>query len=167
MDKIAATFAAIIDTSQAKSILTIENSQRNATLAQLAANWVEENSDVIWSQSDLARSKWQFDFSTIIDLALINNILIDLSKVEGQQLLAQLRNYGTRQIAVMVSDATKWTLNDFICLGFRKHASIEPSSESDQAYELFTYNLDSYNHKRTWNNPRFWANPEMWNKSRW
>lgn len=107
------------------------------------------------------------------DLAVITDAIEQMPTKQGEQLLALLRNYGTHQIAVLVANDGAWSFNQFIALGFRKHTDLEndvatvKSNNKNQSYTLYTYNLDSYNHKRTWNNSRFWANPEMWNKARW
>lgn len=98
------------------------------------------------------------------DLALVTEALEQLDRPQGQTLIGQLRNYGTRQIAVLVDNHSGWTLSDFIALGFKRQARLE---EGDRKLTLYTYNIDSYNHKRTWNNPKYWANPEMWDKARW
>ncbi len=98
------------------------------------------------------------------DLALISNTLEHLPHDEGALLLGQLRNYGTHQIAVLVGETPDWAFTDFIGLGFRRHAEL---SGPEGHFTLYTYNLDSYNHKRAWNNPDHWANPEMWGKAWW
>jgi hypothetical protein len=33
--------------------------------------------------------------------------------------------------------------------------------------KCFSYNLKTYNNKRSWNNSKGWANPENFNKFRW
>ncbi len=98
------------------------------------------------------------------DLALISNTLEHLPHDQGALLLGQLRNYGTHQIAVLVGETPDWAFTDFISLGFRRHAEL---SGPEGHFTLYTYNLDTYNHKRAWNNPDHWANPEMWGKAWW
>ena len=102
-------------------------------------------------------------FDRNIDLALVSDTLEQIPHEAGEQLLGTLRNLGVRQIAVLVSNNASWTFRDFIALGFRK----QPSSGTEAEKTLYTYNLDTYNHKRTWNNPDYWANPEMWGKAWW
>lgn len=102
-------------------------------------------------------------FDQTVDLALISDTLEQIPREAGEQLLGTLRNLGVRQIAVLVSDSAPWTFRDFIALGFRR----QPSSRTEAEKTLYTYNLDTYNHKRTWNNPDYWANPEMWGKAWW
>ena len=64
----------------------------------------------------------------------------------------------------MVKDCPGWSFTDFIGLGFRRQAEL---GYEDSPLTLYTYNIDSYNHKRAWNNPDNWANPEMWDKAWW
>lgn len=95
------------------------------------------------------------------DLALVSDTLDQLDQAEGSRLLGLLRNYGTQRIAVLVASDGRWQLNELVALGFRRHV------ELSDGLTLYSYKLDSYNHKRNWNNPRNWANPEMWDKARW
>ncbi len=105
-----------------------------------------------------------FPLSGTQDLALITDTLEKVSHEEGEMLLGQLRNYGTHQIAVVVDPGQGWEFRDFIGLGFRRQAVLD---DKGIALALYTYNIDSYNHKRAWNNPKNWANPEMWGKAWW
>lgn len=97
------------------------------------------------------------------DLALISDTLETMDQATGSLLLGQLRNLGNLRIAVLVEDRSGWQLRDFIALGFTRYADAGENGE----LTLYTYNIDSYNHKRDWNNPKYWANPEMWDKARW
>lgn len=97
------------------------------------------------------------------DLALVSDTLESMDRATGNLLLGQLRNLGNRRIAALVDSASGWQLKDFIALGFTRNGHAGEAGE----LTLYTYNIDSYNHKRDWNNPRYWANPEMWNKARW
>ncbi|MBS3805332.1 MAG: hypothetical protein KGY54_12345 [Oleiphilaceae bacterium] len=97
------------------------------------------------------------------DLALITDTVEKLSPAEASLLLGQLRNLGSQQIAVLTVDEQGLSFNDFIGLGFVRHARIESAPPKT----LFTYNIATYNRKRDWNNAKNWANPEMWDKARW
>ncbi len=97
---------------------------------------------------------------------MITDTLEHLSHEQGELLLGQLRNYGTHQIAVISADDGRWAFTDFIGLGFQRQAVVTESGPSSDR-TLYTYNIDSYNHKRKWNNPDNWANPEMWGKAWW
>ena len=50
---------------------------------------------------------------------------------------------------------------EWISLGFKQDA-LKVGEHGDVV--SYSYNLDTYNHKREWNNTRFWANPEHWDK---
>lgn len=105
-----------------------------------------------------------FPLDFVPDLALLSDTLEQLPAEQGALLLGQLRNYGSHQIAVLVHDNAGWQLTDFTGLGFRRHTRLRTASGPAT---LYSYNLDSYNHKRSWNNPDHWANPEMWGKAWW
>ncbi len=151
--------AGIIESCQPKSVAA--RGERGQRLARL---WCQEHKDCELSCLATADLKDGLNLPQTPELALVTNTLEHLSRAQGQILLGQLRNYGARQIAVMVADKAEWNLTDFIGLGFRRQAQL---SNGDANLTLYTYNLASYNHKRDWNNPRFWANPEMWGKARW
>lgn len=134
-------------------------------LAQaLAQSWCEEREDTLLTGIDEEDIQGELSLSRTQDLALVTLTLEHLSHAQGQTFLGQLRNYGTRQIAVLEADSSGWTLSNFIGLGFKRQARFD---EQEVSLSLYTYNIDSYNHKRTWNNPKNWANPEMWGKARW
>jgi hypothetical protein len=152
--------AAIIDSCQPNTIVALGD-----TAQQLAQRWSEhhecEVTRVSADDTDLGQS-----LSEVQDLGLVSDTLEHVSFQQGQILIGQLRNYGTRQIAVLVRDQSGWELNDFIGLGFKREARLE-AEEGGEALMLYTYNISSYNHQRPWNNPRFWANPHMWGKAWW
>lgn len=129
----------------------------------LAERWKAQNECIVTSLTS-AEARNEFTLQQPQDLALITDTLEHLSVAQGQRLLGQLRNFGTRQIAVLIPETSDWTLTDFIALGFRREAILH---QDTRRLLLYTYNINTYNHKRTWNNPRFWANPERWGKERW
>lgn len=131
---------------------------------QLAERWRQQHEQCELTRLDAEQARRGLSLPSVQDLALVTDSLEHLGHSEGQTLIGQLRNYGTRQIAVLVADKHGWSLSDFIGLGFRRQARFE---EGDQPLSLYTYNIASYNHRRTWNNPQYWANPEMWDKARW
>jgi len=153
------TLARIIDTCSPAALLSC------GTLAtDVARVWQEHQPDTHLNTLDHNAPNTSLALDRVADLALITDTLEHLPHDEGALLLGRLRNYGTHQIAVLVAKAPEWTFTDFIGLGFRRHAELE----SDQGtLTLYTYNLDTYNHKRAWNNPDNWANPEMWGKAWW
>lgn len=151
--------ARIIDTTQPATLVCC-----GAVAQEVAKRWQNHRSDArIW-RLDTADPNAALPPTAVQDLALITDTLEHLPHGEGALLLGQLRNYGTHQIAVLVGDTPDWAFKDFIGLGFRRHAEIQGESGT---LTLYTYNLDTYNHKRAWNNPDNWANPEMWGKAWW
>lgn len=151
--------AALIDACQPDSIVTVGDQTQ-----VIAKRWREVHTDCQLTCLHAADTESGLTLPRTQDLALVTDSLEDMSRPAGQTLVGQLRNYGTRQIGVLVGDASGWTLTDFIGLGFRRQARFE---EAENALTLYTYNISNYNHKRDWNNPRFWANPEMWGKAWW
>ncbi|WP_111641338.1 DUF6231 family protein [Marinimicrobium alkaliphilum] len=150
--------AQVIDACEPQSLVAL------GTLArQMAGRWAEGHSPCHLTALDAAELPSGWRPPAVQDLALVTDTLEHRDKSEARQLLGQLRNYGTRQIAVLVTDSTPWTLSDFIGLGFRRQAQLD----TDPPLSLYTYNIDTYNHKRPWNNARFWANPERWGKHWW
>lgn len=101
-------------------------------------------------------------YSQPIDLALVHDALEGVDTAAGQQLLGHIRNSLARRIWLLVDSTSSWSLPTLTALGFRKiDLPFGPSIAS------YLYDLNSYNHKRSWNNSRFWANPENFNKFRW
>lgn len=81
------------------------------------------------------------------------------SKSSIAPLIGLLKNYLCDCISVL-SDKTDDPFADYyLALGF-----IREKTPNQIPYLRYSYNLESYNRKRTWNNPRFWANPEHWHK---
>ncbi|MCM0614149.1 hypothetical protein KFJ24_16795 [Marinobacter sediminum] len=153
------TLARIIDTTQPETLLCC-----GSVAGEVAELWQRHQETSRVRTLDTSDPNATLNLDTVHDLALISDTLEHLPHDEGALLLGQLRNYGTHQIAVLVGEAPDWAFTDFIGLGFRRHAELE---SGNGALTLYTYNLDTYNHKRAWNNPDNWANPEMWGKAWW
>lgn len=151
--------ARILDTSQPDILLYCGD-----TASRVSEVWHGQRKAVRLLALDTADPNARLPLDSVPDLAIITDTLEHLPYEEGALLLGQLRNYGTHQIAVLVPQTTDWGFTDFIALGFQRHADIE---SENGALTLYTYNLDTYNHKRAWNNPDNWANPEMWGKAWW
>lgn len=151
--------ARILDTCQPGTLLYCGD-----IACHVSRLWKSQRESVHLLALDPLDPNARLPLDSVPDLAIITNTLEHLSYEEGALLLGQLRNYGTHQIAVLVSQTPNWGFTDFIALGFQRHANIE---SENGALTLFTYNLDTYNHKRAWNNPENWANPEMWGKAWW
>ena len=159
MDNELKALVALIEQVNPRHLVTIGLSVNRA-----GESW-QKNSGNGVSHLPLAREQVSDPgtFEHRIDLALVSDTLEHMPHDAGEQLLGTLRNLGTLQIAVLVANNAPWTFQDFLALGFRR----QPPSGTDAEKTLYTYNLDTYNHKRTWNNPDYWANPEMWGKAWW
>ncbi|MFO7993095.1 MAG: DUF6231 family protein [Marinobacter sp.] len=151
--------ARIIDTCQPATLVVCGN-----VASEVGSHWCQHHSESAMTKLDANSPNEAFPLPRTQDLALVTDTLEHLSHEQGEVLLGQLRNYGTHQIAVVVADSPGWAFTDFIGLGFRRQAEL---GEEDIPLTLYTYNIDSYNHKRAWNNPDNWANPEMWDKAWW
>ncbi|MBW7472079.1 DUF6231 family protein [Marinobacter sp. M216] len=151
--------ARIIDSTQPETLLCC-----GSIAHEVAAIWQQHKGNARVRSLDTTDPNAALPLDTVQDLALISDTLEHLPHDEGALLLGQLRNYGTHQIAVLVGDTPDWAFTDFIGLGFRRHAEVQGDHG---ILTLYTYNLDTYNHKRAWNNPDNWANPEMWGKAWW
>lgn len=153
------TLARIIDTSSPATLLSC-----GSLATEMSRIWQKHQEGVDVHTLDTSDPNASLVLERVVDLALITDTLEHLPHDEGALLLGQLRNYGTHQIAVVVGETPDWAFTDFIGLGFRRHAELE---NDNGVLTLYTYNLDTYNHKRAWNNPENWANPEMWGKAWW
>ncbi len=148
--------AQIVDASAPASLLCC-----GARAERIARHWARLNPDVCLKTFEPEQAQTTIASLAAADLALVSDTLEHLDHASGSHVLGLLRNYGTQRIAVVVPSQGLWRFNDFIAMGFRLHAQLA------DGLTLYTYNLDSYNHKRDWNNPRNWANPQMWDKARW
>lgn len=95
---------------------------------------------------------------------VVYNCLDALEIEDAGMLLGRLKNLISPNILVISPRDSKWQLTEFIAMGFKGIES--PPLKSNQLCGYY-YDLNTYNHKRTWNNSRFWANPENFNKFRW
>lgn len=150
--------ARIVDTCQPESLVVC-----GAVAEQVGEHWCRHHKKAALTRLDPRAPTATFPLPQTQDLALVTETLEQLSHEQGELLLGQLRNYGTHQIAVLAA-GQDWGFTDFIGLGFRRQAEL---GDKDKPLTLYTYNIDNYNHKRTWNNPDNWANPEMWGKAWW
>ncbi|MDV3504319.1 DUF6231 family protein [Marinobacter sp. M-5] len=156
---IQATLARLIDTCQPSTLVAC-----GQIAEELGHRWCRHHDGASLTTLNASEPNSAFPLPSTQDLALITDTLEHLTHDDGETLLGQLRNYGTHQIAVLVTNDVRWSFTDFIGFGFRRHAEV---TASDNAQTLYTYNISTYNHKRAWNNPDHWANPEMWGKAWW
>ncbi|MFE8069562.1 DUF6231 family protein [Marinobacteraceae bacterium S3BR75-40.1] len=148
----------LIANCQPGSLLTC-----GSTASRVASQWAEHHPDCQVTALKAAEPNRAFPLPRQHDLALVTDTLENLPHDEGELLLGQLRNFGARQIAVLVAHSESWRFQDFLGLGFKRQKTLTAEPPCD----LYTYDIRTYNHKRTWNNPKYWANPEMWDKARW
>ena len=106
----------------------------------------------------------QLNDLTSINLTIISDLIETLPKQEAIIWLSMLRNRHSQHLVLVVNsemaNQQNWQIADYLALGLQQHSS-------DSAYQLFSYNIESYRPKRDWLNSRFWANPENYDKYRW
>lgn len=129
-------------------------------------HWQQDHPECVFRELPAETRLLEEEYAAPHDMALLEGVLDQCEEDAGSLLLGQLRNYGNHQIAAIIRNDSPLTFHDFIALGFVRQTTIEPAPDHP-GYTLYTYNIDSYNHKRTWNNPRYWANPQMWGKAWW
>lgn len=98
----------------------------------------------------------------MVDLAIVHDIP-DTASATQQRLLGYMRNCLVKRIWLLLPEDADWPLQTLTALGFRG----DDDSPAPAGMRSYTYDIGSYNHKRSWNNARFWANPENFNKFRW
>lgn len=94
------------------------------------------------------------------EMALVHNVG-NCPTEQLRQTLGLLKNLLSERVWLLI-DEDLGTHNTWISLGFKRDEL--PGAASEPSMASYSYNLDTYNHKRDWNNPRFWANPEHWDK---
>ncbi|MBT3504715.1 MAG: hypothetical protein HN475_02960 [Piscirickettsiaceae bacterium] len=98
-----------------------------------------------------------------IDIAIISDVIENLTKVDATQWLATLRNQYAQHLLLIVDQQRaepSWQLTDYLALGFKKRGELNGQL-------LFSYAIEDYQFKRDWLNSRHWANPENFDKYRW
>jgi len=155
-----AALASIIEALGAKSILLCSQSELTG-LEQACVQLKAELTTVVGSHPVGTLPNRRFD------LVIVADCLEQLSLTEGQQLLGRIRNIHSNHIAVLVSPtgSTAWDAAEFYAFGMRKLSVFERTESSNLI--LYTYAIESYNHKREWNTARFWANPENFGHYWW
>ncbi|MFK8019888.1 MAG: DUF6231 family protein [Pseudomonadales bacterium] len=165
-----AALASIIEALNARSVLVCSRSELTG-LEQVCTQFSAELTTVVGSNPVDALPNCRFD------LVVIADCLEQLSVTEGQQLLGRIRNIHSNHIAVLISpnessindstsnDSTTWNAAEFYAFGMKKLAVFERIESTNLI--LYTYAIESYNHKREWNTARFWANPENFGRYWW
>lgn len=101
--------------------------------------------------SDLQVAECHRHFS----LAIVHSLAPPAVKIPV--LVGTLKNILAEQIWIVVPQKQDWLVGDYLALGLLRDKNCDHPE-----FLSYSYNLDTYNHKRSWNNPRFWANPEQW-----
>ncbi|OZG73890.1 hypothetical protein BTA51_08880 [Hahella sp. CCB-MM4] len=100
------------------------------------------------------------------DTVIISDYLEKLSVEDGKALLTSLRNFLVPHVLVFIDHqlTEEWDFNTLIGIGFRKVMAFDHQARSLCCY---SYDIDTYNPRRTWNNADHWANPELYGKYWW
>lgn len=101
------------------------------------------------------------------DLVVVADYLEHHSQAQGATLIARLRNLHSNHIAVFQQESTQevWSESAFYALALKHQHRFEHADS--KPLQLYTYDIESYNHKRTWNNARYWANPQNFGRYWW
>lgn len=90
------------------------------------------------------------------------DIFIVLDDIKISQVnIGTIKNLISSKIIIFTNDPDLDN-ETMIKMGLQKELS-----DKENQYRCFSYNLDTYNNKRSWNNADGWANPENFNKFRW
>ena len=98
------------------------------------------------------------------DMGVVLDCLEHCSLDQGAQLLGILRNVMCKQLWVVVPSGGEWSFKRVLGFGFKR---LNCYQEGDDEICSYSYDIASYNRKRSWNTPQYWANPENWGKYRW
>jgi hypothetical protein len=93
---------------------------------------------------------------------VVLDALAELSKTEGAQLLARLRDQLCRRVYVISAADGAWQRGDMLALGY----TLRERSPCD-GWLLFDHDVETYNPGRDWNTPQHWAHPERFDRERW
>jgi hypothetical protein len=155
--------AAILDSHQPKTLLTL-----SLNPVPLTRHWCTDH------QCELIAIQEQNPFPALarigrVDLAVVGDQLEYMSQKDGEALLGLLRNLHTDSLVVvyqprLAPETLRWPRNGFLALGCREEGHF---AQEGRELDFYSYDLVTYNFRRTWNNSRFWANPENWGQYWW
>jgi uncharacterized protein DUF6231 len=97
-------------------------------------------------------------------LLIIGESLAALSEASAIEIVAALRNRLNAKMILLQCASFPLGFHQLLGLGFKREFQSPPE---DDAVNIFSYDIASYNKKRDWNNSRFWANPQNFEKYRW
>lgn len=110
------------------------------------------------------REQQQLEALPRMELGVVFDYLEQLGVNQGTQLLGMLRNLKCEKLWVAVNTASDWHFTTMIGLGFTR---VNCYVSGGEEFCTYSYDIATYNHKRSWNNSKYWANPENWGKYRW
>jgi len=106
----------------------------------------------------------QLDTLSLIDVAIVSDLIENLPQQQAVQWLSKLRNQYAQHILIIVNETQcqhpHWTLTDYLALGLKRRGQVAD-------FTLYTYEIENYQFKKAWLNSRYWANPENFDKYRW
>lgn len=156
----------LIDASQPDSILMIGNSH-------VCDDYIQQrdfiNKPCQLTRLELTDVRELQQLQQRFDLAVVMYTLEQLSKQQGQQLLAQLRDIYCEKFCValpIANDSDSWQQTDLFAFAMSQVSDYK-TEQTNSIIALYKYDIASYKKTPDWLNPKNWANPEMWNKFRW
>ena len=92
------------------------------------------------------------------------DLYIALDDIENSESdIGIIKNLLSQKILIFTSFNKDKRINEMMLkLGFQTELL-----DKNNKLKCFSYNLKTYNSKRSWNNPKGWANPENFDKFRW
>ena len=92
------------------------------------------------------------------------DLYIALDDIENSESdIGIIKNLLSQKIVIFTNfNKDKRTDEMMLKLGFQTELL-----DKNNKLKCFSYNLKTYNSKRSWNNPKGWANPENFDKFRW
>ena len=140
-----------------------------ASAAEYQAQQAVLGVDILVERITAADWLQYLDNSTEYDFVLVTNVLEEIPKSQGMQLLAGIRDKLGTQFCVYYNPNTDsaentWQLHDFLSLGLVRVNHYKWDSHNSA---LFRYSLSSYKRTPDWLNADNWANPELWGKYWW
>ncbi|MES1930042.1 hypothetical protein SADO_12343 [Salinisphaera dokdonensis CL-ES53] len=110
----------------------------------------------------------QPDATERYDIAIVMHTLETMSPATARLLLGRLRDMLARCVVVGISkgakSAQRWTIADFIAMGFRRSSG---SRDLPKDWNVYRFDIHDYKTTPNWLSSRYWANPERWDGERW
>ena len=102
----------------------------------------------------------RFDFVVVCDT------LEWLSRTDGEQMIARLRDIHSKLLWVLVpsSNSDSFGPADAVAHGLRM---VNPAKFASCSVQFYEFGFEFYKPVPQWLNSENWANPDRWNKDRW